>query len=142
MNRAKSYKLLLVVLFVLFVSLISRSILYLAISMTVAVIIIVLLTRDMKQKPIQSGKNRTESNDTGRSKEEKNHSTAFFPLMLTVFGAIALLYGFSGVFTTDSIFHSLDLMTDEVFVMYFFFLFGVTIFIYGLTLMLNHYLRR
>ncbi|ADH99566.1 hypothetical protein [Salisediminibacterium selenitireducens] len=142
MNRAKSYKLLLVVLFVLFVSLISRSILYLAVSMTVAVIIIVLLTRDMKQKPVQSGKSSAEYNDTNRSIEKKNRESAFFPLMLTVFGATALLYGFSGVFTTDSIFHSLDLMTDEAFVMYFFFLFGATTFIYGITMMLNHYLRR
>lgn len=140
MNRAKSYKLLLVVLFILFVSLISRSILYLAVSMTVAVIIIALLTKDIKQKPEKSNSNGQEQSIDQNA--NKNDESAFFPVLLTCFGAVALFYGFSGVFTSDSMFHAMDVMTDEAFIIYFFFLFGVTVFIYGVTLMLKHYLRR
>lgn len=141
MNRPKSYRLLLVVLFIVFVSMISRSILYLVISMTVAVIIIFLLSKDMKLKSGVPKKDQSTPTVTGDEYQVKE-GKGIYSIALTLLGAVAIFYGFSGIFTTDSLFHATDLMTDDAFVQYFFFILGLTLFIYGSSLLLKQYLSK
>ncbi|AOM82874.1 hypothetical protein [Salisediminibacterium beveridgei] len=141
MNRPKSYRLLLVVLFIVFVSMISRSILYLVISMTVAVIIIFLLSKDMKSKTSDRSDDRRSPNTSAETYQD-TIDKGIFPMALTLLGAVAIFYGFSGIFTTESLFHATDLMTNDVFVQYFFFILGLTLFIYGSSLMLKRYLSK
>lgn len=109
--------------------------------MTVAVIIIVLLSKDMKLKSNVISP-RQQNDNTFKVKHEMKEDNGFFPFVITLFGAIAIFYGFSGVFTSDSIFHTMDLMTSESFMLYFFFFLGLTLFIYGASLLLKRYLSK
>ncbi|WP_280768143.1 hypothetical protein [Salipaludibacillus daqingensis] len=145
MNRGKSYRILIVLLFFAFISLISRSIIYLVISLTIAVLIIVLLSRDVKDR-----ERRKQINTISKS-SAKNHTvnvsggmtlndSLTFPILFFISGLIMASFGFTGYFQVEGVFHQLGWMTDEVFVQLVFLIVGILLILYGFTVILKKWL--
>ncbi|WP_416149788.1 hypothetical protein ACM26V_01960 [Salipaludibacillus sp. HK11] len=145
MNRGKSYRILSVILIFAFVSLISRSIIYLVISLTIAVLIIVLLSRDVKERERLKKNNnemgRSISNKSGhQSAVSTSTSTMIFPILLFIVGAILVIFGFNGYFEVEGVFHRLGWMENEHFVFLVFLIGGIVLSLYGFTTILKKWL--
>lgn len=147
MNRGKSYRILITFLFFAFISLISRSLIYLVISLTIAVLIIVLLSRDVKEKESLKQSMRNGVSTSGiagqaNSGSLKNaSSTALtFPVLFLITGAIMTTFGFTGYFDIQGVFHYLGWMTDETFVLLVFLIVGLFLLLYGATSLLKKWL--
>lgn len=141
LNRPKSYKLLIISLFILFISLVSRSLIYMGISITVAAAIIFLLTKDMKEKREHHGS----SNENRLSeKEEKRRATAgkfsSFGLIVMLLGASMIFYGGVGLFTQDHFLYQTGIMSEQPFVLYTFFILGAVLLFYGVYQIIFQYL--
>ncbi|SER41900.1 hypothetical protein [Salipaludibacillus aurantiacus] len=145
MNRAKSYRILIILLFFAFVSLLSRSLVYLVISITIAVLIVVLLSRDVKDRERRNDEKSLE-NRAGKGKgsyEKKDSGSPFsyvFPILFLASGALMASYGFTGYFEIEGIFHKLGWISREPFVQIVFFLVGIFLGLYGLTALLKKWL--
>lgn len=106
MNTRKGYKMLVMALFVAFISLISRSIIYLVLSVAIASIIIFLLSNDKKARKMQTGK------QTAVIVKESNKKLTTFLWATTIFGGLSLGYG-SLFFTTETVFHQIIPLPDQ-----------------------------
>ncbi|MCE7793209.1 hypothetical protein K8O68_12350 [Salipaludibacillus sp. CUR1] len=145
MNRAKSYRILIILLFFAFVSLLSRSLVYLVISITIAVLIIVLLSRDVKERERRSdekslGNMAGKGNGSHEKKDTGSPLLYVFPILFLALGALMASYGFSGYFDLEGIFHKLGWMSPEPFVHIVFLLVGILLGLYGLTALLKKWL--
>lgn len=100
MNTRKGYKMLVVTLFVAFISLISRSIIYLVLSVAIASIIIFLLSSDKKARKRQVGK------QAAVIEKESNKRLTTFLWATTIVGGLSLGYG-SLFFTTETFVHQI-----------------------------------
>lgn len=106
MNTRKGYKMLVVALFVAFISLISRSIIYLVLSVAIASIIIFLLSSDKKARKKQVGK---EAVGIGK---ESNKKLTIFLWITTITGGLSLGYG-SLFYTTETLLHQIIPLPDQ-----------------------------
>ncbi|MCD8508598.1 MAG: hypothetical protein LRY73_00915 [Bacillus sp. (in: Bacteria)] len=107
MNRSKSYRLLIILLFIAFISLISRSLIYLIISITIAFIIILLLSKD-KARRLSDASEKIIVEEPQVIKK-KNQLSTYIVLSL---GVILLSYGIAGYFHTQSIFNDMGILND------------------------------
>ena len=138
MNRGKSYRILAVIMFIAFISLISRSIIYLILSLTIGVIIITLLKNDNKDKEKASSQpvnNKGAVEKTGLLKR-------FLPYILLLSGSIMLAYGLGGLFALNTMFHQTDVMTDSPLILSFFSIGGAGLAVFGLILFLKLFLKK
>ncbi|PYZ94584.1 hypothetical protein CR194_03365 [Salipaludibacillus keqinensis] len=146
MNRGKSYRILIIVLFFAFVSLLSRSLVYLVISLTIAVLIIVLLSRDVKQRERNNREVKNTIPNTETSKDqfavERTTKIADYSLagIFLVLGVLMGSYGLTGFFEIEGIFHQLGWMTEESFVIIVFIVVGMLLILYGLSILLKRWL--
>lgn len=139
MNRGKSYRILIAFLFFAFISLISRSLIYLVISLTIAILIIILLSKDVKERERQ--KQLKPQDKTVKLAAESSSSTAItFPVLFFIAGTIMASFGFTGYFEVEGIFHYLGWMTDETFVLLVFLIVGILLILYGFTAILKKWL--
>lgn len=135
MNRGKGYRLLALLLIIAFISLISRTISWLILSLTIAIIVISLLAKDLKDR-----KNGQQLYET-KSKEQKRKNKEFFiPFTFLIIGIMMTSYGLTGLFNVESIFVHFHLMVEEPFVLIASVLIGLLLSIYGLTLALKKWL--
>lgn len=109
MNRGKSYRLLIILLFFAFISLISRSLIYLIISLTIAFIIVVLLSKDKTQKLRQQSSEKIILEDV--SKPEKRGSQVLSFILLSL-GVFLLAYGITGYLQVQSLFNDVVYLND------------------------------
>ncbi|MBU9711314.1 hypothetical protein [Evansella tamaricis] len=131
MNRIKSYRIATLLLFFAFISLISRSIIYLILSLTVAFLIIILLSKEKKRKGDEPPRPRVKEKDMQRT-------MYLFPIFFTGIGFLMLSYGASGILDYNTVYHQLGWMVHETFLLLFFLFTGVFLFLYGIT----HFLKR
>ncbi|WNF38118.1 hypothetical protein RJD24_06740 [Bacillaceae bacterium IKA-2] len=106
MNTRKGYKMLIMALFVAFISLISRSIIYLILSVAIAAIIIFLLSSDKKARKAQPGK------QTAVMAKEANKKLITLLWVTTIFGGLSLGYG-ALFFTSETVFHQIIPLPDQ-----------------------------
>lgn len=139
MNRRKSYRVLTGILLLAFVSLLTRSLIYLAISLTVAVLIIVLLSRDL-----QAGKEIYKVNTGDGPKTDlpsgKNPLSFLFPLLFVCVGALFAAVGFTGYFNIEGVFLDTGWMIDGPIVLILLVLTGIFLLIYGMWTLLKIWL--
>jgi uncharacterized membrane protein YedE/YeeE len=109
-NTRKAYRMLVVVLFFAFVSLISRSIIYLILSVAIATMIMFLLSSAKKTRNQQGLKN----NQTVGKKDQNIRLHKFF-IGTTVIGALILGYG-SLFFAETTFFHQLVTVPNQLYV--------------------------
>lgn len=110
MNTRKAYQMLVVVLFFAFISLISRSIIYLILSVAIAIMIISLLTNAKKMRStygVPSQKHHVE--------KDQNISLHKFLVVTAVMGGVLIGYG-SLAFKENSIFHQLITVPKESYI--------------------------
>ncbi|OIJ15753.1 hypothetical protein BKP35_01820 [Anaerobacillus arseniciselenatis] len=107
MNTRKAYRMLIVALFFIFISLISRSIIYLVLSVAIATMIIFLLSSNKKLKSDGNEKKQTEII------EVQNRRLSSFLWVAVVIGALLLGYG-SLYFTENTIFHQYVPLPEQV----------------------------
>ncbi|MBB5173638.1 hypothetical protein [Texcoconibacillus texcoconensis] len=137
MNRMKGYRVLIFTLFLAFISLISRSIIYLTIALIVAAMVVYLLSQDKKHRY------KTKSEQV-KKPNHKSNSSEPFPLrfvVVVVGGIVLTIYGITGYFGIDTFFEEMGM---EVGVPIFYAgsaLFGIAITLYGLFFGLKTYLR-
>lgn len=108
MNFRKAYQMLIVVLFFAFISLISRSIIYLILSVAIATMIISLISNAKKTGRFQ---NKVVGE---KNKADENIRLHKFLLITTIVGAFIIGYG-SLYFKQDSIFHQLITVPTELY---------------------------
>lgn len=130
MDTRKGYKMLITVLFFAFISLISRSIIYLVLSVTIATMIIFLLSSNKKAKKMQAGK---QNKDNSKESNKKLNITLW---ATTIIGVLALGYGLL-LFTTDTIFHQILPMPEEFFIAIIFIIVGFSVFLSSLYFLLR-----
>jgi uncharacterized membrane protein len=109
MNRRKGFKLLIVVLFFAFISLISRSIIYLILSVAIASIILFLLSGDRKNRKV------TDITQKNVPKKDVNKGLNTFLFVIAIFGGLILGYG-SLFFMNETIFHHWITLPDQLIV--------------------------
>lgn len=109
MNTRKAFRMLIVALFFIFVSLISRSIIYLVLSVAIATIIIFLLSSNKKVGKVDNVKQQMDMI------EIKNKRFALFLWIMLVVGAMVLGYG-SLFFTENTFFHQFLPLPEQLLV--------------------------
>lgn len=124
MDTRKGYKMLVVVLFFAFISLISRSIIYLVLSVAIATMILFLLG---------SNKNKIKQ---GRKVEkvvvkEKNKLLQIFMLVIAISGGLILGYG-SLFFMEETIFHQYLSLPKQTYIAVLLIVFGFTTVLFSL----------
>lgn len=110
MNTRKAYRMLVVVLFFAFVSLISRSIIYLILSVAIATMIIFLLSSAKKAR-IEHGENYKQIDSLSKDQNIGLHK---FLIVTTVIGGLILGYG-SLFFAENSIFHQFVTIPEQLY---------------------------
>jgi len=138
MNRGKSYRVLALMLLIAFISLISRSLIYLMISLTIAVIIIMLLSKDVKERQTSSQQQTMHEKHVGQAKKRKG---IFLPIGFSLLGVIMISYGLTGIFELETIFTQLNLMVEESFILISSIVIGIILALYGLTLTVKKWLE-
>lgn len=136
MNRSKSYRLLIVLLFFAFISLISRSLIYLIISLTIAILIILLLSKDIRKKGSTTRVGKETPPTEG--KPQKGQITNF---ILLIGGIVLIAYGITGYFHTGSTFAQFGLMINDPFLLILAMAIGGLITIYSFIVLLKKYLE-
>ncbi|MBU9722098.1 MULTISPECIES: hypothetical protein [Bacillaceae] len=146
MNRSKSYRILILLLFFAFISLVSRSIIYLVFSLAVAFLIILLLSRDKKVQHRRQEENiRTESEDNvGGEKKHQSNKHIIIPIIIAFIGFLIVYYGYSGYHDMESIYHKVGWVTgdESTSLLLFSIVLGVFLLIYGLYQFLYVWLKK
>ena|SRR5690554_2819421 len=138
MNRGKSYRVLAVMLLIAFISLISRSLIYLVISLTIAVIIIMLLSKDVKERQTAAQQTIHEKSSVHGKKRRLGMA---IPIVFSLLGVIMASYGLTGIFELETIFTQLDMMVEESFILISSIVIGILLALYGLTLTIKKWLE-
>ncbi|UTR09697.1 hypothetical protein MM300_17635 [Evansella sp. LMS18] len=137
MNRKKGYRLLALFLFIAFISLISRSLIYLVLSTVVAVSIILLLSADRKNRR-DAGNLRIQEED---KVSERGLSGAFVPALFLITGIIMATYGMSGLTGRFSLLSESGIMADVPAVLIFSVVIGCLLAVYGIYNILKYSLK-
>ncbi|WP_078596847.1 hypothetical protein [Evansella clarkii] len=137
MNRKKGYRLLALFLFIAFISLISRSIIYLILSTVVAVSIILLLSADRKNRK-DIGNAGTQEAGTG---SKRGLSGAWVPALFLSTGIIMAIYGVSGLTGRVFLLSESEIMTDVPAVLIFSVITGSLLAVNGIYNLLKYSLK-
>lgn len=133
MNTRKGYRLLIVVLFFAFISLISRSIIYLVLSVAMATMILFLLSGAKKNEKV-----KTEKQQVSVVVEEQNNILSRFLWIVFMIGGLVLGYG-SLFFTEETFIHQLIPMPDK-FVAYMLVILGFCMILSSLYFLIKQFL--
>ncbi|UCZ54873.1 hypothetical protein LGQ02_09065 [Bacillus shivajii] len=135
MDRRKSYRMLAILLFLMFISFIARSFLYFFIALVIAVIIFFLLKKDKQaRKRVQDHPQNSESNKVSTPNSTILFSSLFF------LGFIMFSYGVTGYLNIETIYDQFGVMVDEWFILIFFSAVGFFLMMTGMTVMIKKWL--
>ncbi|SES32474.1 hypothetical protein SAMN05444126_1344 [Salisediminibacterium halotolerans] len=141
LNRPKGYKLLIISLFLVFISLVSRSLIYMGISISVAAAIAFLLTKDTseRRKPAMN-EQKHQSQEDGKEVKKTAGNVSIIGWLFLLTGIAMAFYGGAGLFSDEHLLHRTEIMTDDLFALYTFFVLGIFASFYGLYQIIFQYL--
>lgn len=139
MNRGKGYQVLALMLLIAFLSLVTRTISLLVLSSTIAIILISLLGKDVKERQNAARQRVTEQEN--HNAKRKNVGL-LIPIIFTLLGVFMAAYGITGLFKIETIFDNFGLMVDEPFVLISSIIIGLLLAIYGLTMAIKNWLSQ